>query len=83
MTKQYNLNGVQGLVEQTRCQLSGTLTSIYHAEQSGLFDPSEGGQWVTVCEEHATFVQHRTLTIARFYRTFPSWCDTCAEHMGV
>jgi hypothetical protein len=77
--RQYAFNGLAGCVEQRRSRITGTLAGLYQAEQAGM-DP-EAGKWSTVCEDHATCVNHATLAIARAHLPDPtSWCETCREN---
>lgn len=71
-----------GLIDYRKSRQSGTHVGLYRAEEAGL-DP-DGGQYVTVCEEHNTLVNHDTLSIARSHMPYPSgWCDDCREaHYG-
>lgn len=76
--RQYDFNSLAGCVIQRRSRISGTLVGLYQAEQAGL-DP-EAGRWVTVCEDHATCVNHATLAAARAHLPDPTmWCDPCRE----
>lgn len=76
--RQYDSNGLSGCVTQRRSRLTGTLAGLYSAVQSGM-DP-EAGPWVTVCEAHATCVNHATLATARAHLADPStWCDACRD----
>lgn len=79
--RQYEFNGLAGCVEQRRSRITATLAGLYQAEQAGL-DP-EAGRWVTVCEDHATCVNHATLAAARSHLSDPSmWCEACRTEMG-
>lgn len=74
--RQYDFNGLAGCVMQRRSRVTGTLAGLYQAEQAGM-DP-EAGNWVTVCEDHSTCVNHATLAAARAHLSDPTmWCDDC------
>jgi hypothetical protein len=64
-----------GEVQRRRCQVTGTIVSIYHAATAGL-DPA-GGPWATICQDHGTICNHRTLDLARAHATTPEWCEPC------
>lgn len=54
----------------------GTLVGLYRASEAKL-DP-DGGEYVTICEEHGTLCNHRTYSIALDALPSPeSWCDEC------
>lgn len=76
--REYSCSGRAGCVELRRSRQSGTVIGIYVAEQAGM-DP-DGGPWVTICEEHGSLVNHRTLQLARDHRADPQgWCEECRE----
>lgn len=75
--KQYNTDGIAGLVSRRKAQETGRLVGLYHAAQAGLEDDPET-PWATVCEEHATLVCHATLKQARAHAANPlGWCEEC------
>jgi hypothetical protein len=77
--RQYTFKGLTGCVEQRRSRITGTLSGLYQAEQAGM--DAEAGKWSTVCEDHATCVNHATLAAARAHLPDPTaWCDACREN---
>ena len=66
-----------GLIESKRRRATGTVVSIYRAEEADL-DP-EGGPYVTVCEDHGTICNHETLTLARQHAPYAEWCENCQD----
>jgi hypothetical protein len=67
-----------GLIETKVRRATGLRVSIYLAEEAGL-DP-ESGRYSTVCEEHATLVNHETLRDARGWAADPAgWCEDCRD----
>lgn len=77
--KAYQLNGCPGLVEQRKNRLTGTVVSLYRAEQAGLDDDDGASPWATVCEEHSAIVTHQSLKLARGHLACPDWCEDCQE----
>jgi hypothetical protein len=76
--RQYGHNGLAGCVEQRRSRITGSLVGLYEAGQAGLDE--DAGRWATVCEDHATSVNHATLATARSHMADPSlWCESCRE----
>lgn len=76
--KRYHANGFAGCVQQRVCKQNGRVISIYNAEQAML--DSDGGPWVTVCEEHGTVVNHKSVDMARKHAPDPmSWCEECSQ----
>lgn len=74
----HNSHGLAGCVQRRRSRQTGTLVSIYHAEQADL-DP-ESGPWITVCEVHANLCNHGTWRLARAHAAAPcGWCEDCEE----
>lgn len=74
----YEFNGITGCVVQRKSRRTGRLIGLYNADQAGM-DP-EAGPWVTVCEEHATCVNHPTLALARSHLADPAgWCELCPD----
>lgn len=62
---------------QQRSRITGTLVSIYDSSHpDNVFDP-DGGRWVTVCEDHGTLVNHRTLALAKAHLPHAVWCEEC------
>ncbi len=67
---------LDGLRQSHRNRVTGTLINIYNADEAGL-DP-DGGDWVTVCEDHSEVCNHTTLSRAREWSTAPQyWCPRC------
>ena len=79
--RHYDFKGLAGCVTQRRSRITGTLAGLYQTEQAGL-DP-EAGRWTTVCEDHATCVNHATLAAARAHLPDPTtWCELCRSTGG-
>ncbi|MEM7124984.1 MAG: hypothetical protein AAF702_01575 [Chloroflexota bacterium] len=49
--------------------------SLYRASEAGLC--TDGGEWVTVCEEHGTLCNHRTRRLAESHLVSAGWCEAC------
>lgn len=64
-----------GLIESKKRRATRTVVSIYRAEEGG-FDP-DGGPYVTICEDHGTICNHRTLALARSHAPWAEWCEDC------
>jgi hypothetical protein len=91
--KQYDTDGIAGLVETRRCRASGTLVSVYHNVQAKLdcgctfmngrtdHDPEQHNPFSTVCEDHGNLVIHKTLALARSHMAWPEWCEECQQIM--
>ena len=69
------LKGIGGLVESKKRRASGTVVSVYNAEEADL--DTEGGPFATVCEDHGSVCNHATLTLARRHAVVPEWCEDC------
>lgn len=70
-----------GALVSRRCRESRTTVTMYDGRVAGL-DVSgpddEVWPWATVCEQHATLVQHKTKQAAMSYLSHPlDWCDRC------
>ena len=74
------IDGRPSVVEAKRRRRTGRVVSIYRAEEEGL-DPA-GGPYATVCEDHGTICNHRTLAAARAHAPHADWCEPCAEETG-
>lgn len=59
--------------------------AIIDARESEDFKESEGGRWVTFCNEHGEFLQHRYKADAEsvFGRMPVNWCGECAKRAEV
>jgi len=78
---EYEINGLAGCVVQRKSRRTGRLVGLYHADQAGM--DLESGAWSTVCEEHSTICNHKTLAHARAHLGDPTmWCELCQEHDG-
>lgn len=75
----YAFNNLAGCVVQRRSRRTGTLVSLYAAEQADL-DPA-GGPWATVCEDHGAIANHATLDLARAHLPAVEWCEACQERL--
>jgi hypothetical protein len=73
-----------GELERRQNRITGTVVSVYDAEQGG-FDP-EGGKYAVVCEQHSTIVNVGTLRLATQTLAFPDFCEECQaklyEHLS-
>lgn len=75
--KTYNLGGIKGLVAKSVAMSTGVTVFLFHGDQSGLESDPEV-PWMTVCEEHASCVGHKTLKDARSWMAEPQmWCEGC------
>ena len=54
----------------TRARETGRLVTVCHVDDLGL-SVDDGGPWVTYCEDHGLFVQHRTWSLARAWASAP------------
>jgi hypothetical protein len=62
-----------------RARSTGTLVGLYHAAEAGIDNDPEN-PWVTVCEEHNTFVSHQTRKHAEGFLSHPyEWCELCRQ----
>lgn len=67
-----------GLVETRRSRQTGTLVSIYRAEQAGL--DADGCAYAVVCEQHATILSAPTMAYARRFAPVPKeFCEYCRD----
>jgi len=76
-SKVYNLDKIAGLVATWKNRRTGAQISIYHAEQAGL--DSDGGRWVSICENHGDLCNHDSLRLAKAHAAIPEWCTSCAK----
>lgn len=73
---------IAGLREQRRNRETGTTVSLYNAREAGL-DP-DGGDWVTVCEDHGNLVNHQTRKMGSYQMADPAgWCYACQVDQGL
>lgn len=65
-----------GPLETKRAHQTGTLTSVYRAED---FDGDvEAGPWVVACEEHGGYAHSPSWAAAQKTRAYPrDWCKCC------
>lgn len=78
--KPYNLHGVAGLAERTKCPDTGCTVSLYVAEQAGI-DSEE--TWVAVCETHGTMVGAGSRAQGRESMENPEWCEECVGMLEI
>lgn len=65
-----------GCLELRRARSTGTIVGLYKAEEARL--DTEGGPYVTVCEDHGHLVNHATRTMAERHLSRPDeWCAVC------
>lgn len=74
-TPKYIKANYAGVLQARRSRATGTVVTIYLAEEAGL-DPA-GGDYVTVCEDHGTLCNHQSLTLARAHAPYVEWCEEC------
>lgn len=68
-----------GCVQARYARSSGALVGVYRTAAQGL-NPYDGGPWMTTCEDHDTFVQHSTRTLAESWSSCPEgWCEECQQ----
>jgi len=75
----YSEGGKAGCVSTVRNRRSGTFVSVYNAEQAGI-DASDGA-WASVCEDHGTICNHKTMKFAFVHSRVPEWCSECQDVM--
>jgi hypothetical protein len=64
------------IVESKRRRSTGTVVTIEDGEHHEL---EPGYHFITVCEEHASLIEHRTITDAHTWAPHPEeWCEHCA-----
>lgn len=63
---------------------TGTLIVLLDVENGGewLADPSEGGRFVLMCDDHSTLVQFEASRVALYNMTSPDWCPDCQALMA-
>ena len=67
-----------GCVQLRRNRRTGTVVGIYLADEAGLCP--EGGEFITVCEDHGFVCNHESMRLARDHATDPTmWCESCQE----
>ncbi len=76
VTKIYGFNGLAGCVDQWTSRDTGTLVSVYNAEQAGL-EHTVNTAWYTVCETHGNMVGTRSRMSALRTRSPLNFCDDC------
>jgi len=65
-----------GCLELRIVRSTHTLVGLYRASLAGM--DSDGGEFVTCCEEHGTLCSHTHKSIAYDHLPSPeSWCDEC------
>lgn len=74
-----NAPAYAGLIQWTRCRLTGHQYGLYRASEQGL-EPW-GGDYVTVCEDHSTTCNFETLAQARRFMASGDWCEECMAEL--
>lgn len=65
-----------GPVQSRRARQTGRIVEVWRADQLGVQD--EAGDWVTVCQPHATSIHHATRKVAVEWAAEPlTWCEDC------
>lgn len=64
-----------GRVTTKKCRATGYKVTVARADDLDLC--SEGGKWVTVCEEHGSICNHDTRKLADEHAAWPAWCEEC------
>lgn len=75
--KNYNKDGIEGLVLQRKNRKTKTIIGLYASAQSFETDPEL--PWSTVCEDHSSIVCHENRKNAEIAMTFPDWCEECSK----
>jgi hypothetical protein len=69
-----------GAVECRRNRASGTIITLYRADEAGMENDPEL-PWCTVCEDHGAIVCHGSRELAKQAMPWPDWCEQCQEIM--
>lgn len=64
-----------GVIQRRKSRDHGVWVTVAEAEKSG-FDP-DGGDYITLCEEHSTVCNHATLRDALGWAPTLGWCEDC------
>lgn len=76
--REYNHNGLAGCVQQHKNRETGTQVSVFQGIQAGMAQDPKIGIWVTVCEDHSSFVLNRSLEEAKLSAVKPTqFCGEC------
>lgn len=67
-----------GEVKRSRSRLTGTLVVLFDTNKTDEYD-SDGGRWVTICDEHGTVCNHDTRKVAESHMPYVSWCEECGN----
>lgn len=62
---------------------AGTTVVLLDVRKGGEWaaQESDGGRWVTVCDQHGSVCQHRTRALAEHHLTGAEWCEECIAIM--
>jgi hypothetical protein len=70
-----------GAVECRRNRKTGTIMTLYRADEAGLeTDPDT--PWCTVCQNHNTLICSSSRKLARMAMAWPDWCEECQDIMA-
>jgi hypothetical protein len=72
----YSADAARGLVDRRLNRQTGTLVSIYLADEAGI--DTDGVKYAVVCEEHGAILAVSNLKLARYDMASPmDWCEDC------
>lgn len=66
-----------GLIQRRQTKDTGVTVSVYEAAKGGYC--TDGGPYVTICEEHSTICNHDTLKLALAHAPYCEWCEECMD----
>jgi len=71
-----------GTIQYRANRTTGTMISVIDTrrDQTHTFDETEGGRWISSCDDHDYAIQHATKRAALDAATHPDeWCGVCAR----
>ena len=67
-----------GLIDYRKARSTGTFVGLYIAEMAHA--DTQGGKYITICEEHSTVINHATRQLAASHMSsVDSWCEQCVK----
>lgn len=69
---------MQGEIHRAVSRRTGTLVIVLDARLATWLD-SDGGRWITMCDEHGTVCNHATRKLAMWHAPTVDWCEECGE----
>lgn len=60
-----------------KSRTTGTIVCLWDSHAPGSYLDSDGGRWVTTCEDHGTVCNHRTYALAISHLPAVEWCEEC------